>query len=167
MAKINATTDLTREDDVAVLTLDYPPVNALSADVRNGLHDGIEQAAGDPAVKAIIFICAGRTFIAGADIADFGKTSTGASMLQIQAAIEGAPKPVIAAVHGTALGGGFEIALMCHYRIAVLSAKFGLPEIKLGLIPGGGGTQRLTRLIGVEKALEVILSGPRSTLSRL
>jgi 3-hydroxyacyl-CoA dehydrogenase len=159
MAKINATTDLTREDDVAVLILDYPPVNALSADVRNGLHDGIKQAAGDPAIKAIVVICAGRTFIAGAHIADIGKPSPGATMPQIQAAIEGAPKPIIAAMHGTALGGGFEIALMCHYRIAVPSAKFGLPEIKLGLIPGAGGTQRLTRLIGVEKALEVILSG--------
>lgn len=159
MAKINATTDLTREDDVAVLTLDYPPVNALSVDVRNGLHDSIEQAASDTAVKAIIVMCAGRTFIAGADVADIGKPSAGITTPEIQVTIENAPKPIVAAMHGTALGGGFEIALTCHYRIAVPSAKFGLPEIKLGLIPGAGGTQRLTRLIGVEKALEVILSG--------
>ena len=106
-----------------------------------------------------MLICAGRTFIAGADISEFGKPPKGASLPELQAAIEGGPKPVIAAIHGTALGGGFEVALMCHYRVAVPSAKFGLPEIKLGLIPGAGGTQRLPRLIGVENALEVILSG--------
>ncbi|MGA3307447.1 MAG: 3-hydroxyacyl-CoA dehydrogenase NAD-binding domain-containing protein [Xanthobacteraceae bacterium] len=159
MAAINSVTDLTREGDIAVLTINSPPVNALSADVRNGLRDGVEQAAADPAVKAIVLICAGRTFIAGADIAEFGKATGGASLPELQAALEGGPKPVIAAMHGTALGGGFETALMCHYRVAVPSAKFGFPEIKLGLIPGGGGTQRLPRLSGVENALEVILSG--------
>ncbi len=159
MAAINSVTDLSREGDIAVLTINSPPVNALSADVRNGLRDGVEQAAADPAVKAIVLICAGRTFIAGADIAEFGKATGGASLPELQAALEGGPKPVIAAIHGTALGGGFETALMCHYRVAVPSAKFGFPEIKLGLIPGGGGTQRLPRLSGVENALEVILSG--------
>ncbi len=159
MAAINSVTDLTREGDIAVLTINSPPVNALSADVRNGLRDGVEQAAAAPAVKAIVLICAGRTFIAGADIAEFGKATGGASLPELQAALEGGPKPVIAAMHGTALGGGFETALMCHYRVAVPSAKFGFPEIKLGLIPGGGGTQRLPRLSGVENALEVILSG--------
>jgi len=159
MAAINPATDLTRVGDIAMLTLDSPPVNALSENIRNGLRSGVEAAAADPAVKAVVLICAGRTFIAGADIADFGKPPKGASMPEIQAAIEGGPKPVIAAVHGTALGGGFEVALMCHYRVAVPSAKFGLPEIKLGLIPGAGGTQRLPRLIGVEAALDVILSG--------
>ncbi len=159
MAAINSVTDLSREGDIAVLTLNSPPVNALSADVRDGLYLGAKQAAADPAVKAIVMICAGRTFIAGADIAEFGKPFKGASLPEISAAIEGSSKPVIAAIHGTALGGGFEVALMCHYRVAVPSAKLGLPEIKLGLIPGGGGTQRLPRLIGVENALEAILSG--------
>jgi 3-hydroxyacyl-CoA dehydrogenase len=159
MTAVNSVTDLTREGDIAVLTIDSPPVNALSADVRNGVRSGAQQAAADPAVKAIVLICAGRTFIAGADIAEFGKPSTGATLPEIQGALEGAPKPVIAAIHGTALGGGFELALMCHYRIAVPSAKFGLPEIKLGLMPGAGGTQRLPRLTGVEKALDIILSG--------
>ncbi len=159
MTAVNSVTDLTREGDIAVLTIDSPPVNALSADVRNGLCSGAQQAAADPAVKAIVVICAGRTFIAGADIAEFGKPAKGATLPEIQRALEGAPKPIIAAVHGTALGGGFEAALMCHYRVAVPSAKFGLPEIKLGLIPGGGGTQRLPRLTGVEKALDIILSG--------
>ncbi|MGO9684195.1 MAG: 3-hydroxyacyl-CoA dehydrogenase NAD-binding domain-containing protein, partial [Beijerinckiaceae bacterium] len=159
MAAINSVTDLSREGDIAVLTLNSPPVNALSAEVRDGLRDGARQAAADPAIKAIVMICAGRTFIAGADIAEFGKPFKGASLPEISAAIEGSPKPVIAAVHGTALGGGFEVALMCHYRVAAPSAKLGLPEIKLGLIPGGGGPQRLPRLIGVENALEAILSG--------
>ncbi|HEY3721229.1 MAG TPA: enoyl-CoA hydratase-related protein, partial [Roseiarcus sp.] len=159
MAAINSVADLTLEGDVAVLTIDSPPVNALSAAVRDGLRDGMRQAAADPAAKAIVLTCAGRTFIAGADIAEFGKPSKGATLPELQGAIEGAPKPVIAAIHGTALGGGFEVALFCHYRVAVPSAKLGLPEIKLGLIPGAGGTQRLPRLIGPEAALEVILSG--------
>jgi 3-hydroxyacyl-CoA dehydrogenase len=159
MAAVNAVTDLTREGDIAVLTINSPPVNALSADVRNGLRGGVEQAAADAAIKAIAVICAGRTFIAGADISEFGKPSKGATLPELQAALEGGPKPIIAAIHGTALGGGFEMALMCHYRVAVPSAKFGFPEIKLGLIPGAGGTQRLPRLSGVENALEAILSG--------
>ena len=159
MAAINSVTELTREGDIAVLTIDLPPVNALSEDVRNGLRDGARQAAADPAVKAIVLICAGRTFIAGADISEFGKPPKGATVPEIQTALEGSPKPVIAAIHGTALGGGFETALVCHYRVAVPSAKFGLPEIKLGLIPGAGGTQRLPRLSGVENALNIILSG--------
>ena len=108
MTAINAVTDLTREGDIAVLTIDLPPVNAFSADVRNGLRDGAQQAAADPAVKAIVLICAGRTFIAGADISEFGKPSQGATLPEIQGALEGSPKPVIAAFHGTALGGGFE-----------------------------------------------------------
>jgi len=156
MSAINAVTDLTREGDIAVVTINSPPVNALSADVRDGVRDGVRQAAADPAVKAVVLICAGRTFIAGADISEFGKPTKGASLPEIQSALEGGPKPVVAAIHGTALGGGFEVALMCHYRVAVPSAKVGLPEIKLGLIPGAGGTQRLPRLCGVENA---ILSG--------
>src|SRR6202041_1258647 len=159
MAALNAVTDLTREGDIALVTINSPPVNALSADVRNGIRDGVTQAATDPAVKAIVVICAGRTFIAGADISEFGKPPKGATLPELQAALEGGPKPIIAAVHGTALGGGFEVALMCHYRVAVPSAKFGLPEIKLGLIPGAGGTQRLPRLSGIENALDAILTG--------
>ena len=159
MTAINSVADLTLEGDIAVLTINSPPVNALSAAVRDGLRDGMRQAAADPAAKAIVLICGGRTFIAGADISEFGKPSKGATLPELQAAIENCPKPVIAAIHGTALGGGFEVALVCHYRVAVPSAKLGLPEIKLGLIPGAGGTQRLPRLIGPEAALEVILSG--------
>jgi 3-hydroxyacyl-CoA dehydrogenase len=159
MSAINAVTDLTREGDIAVITINSPPVNALSADVRNGIRDGVQQAGADDAIKAIVVICAGRTFIAGADISEFGKPAKGATLPELQAALEGGPKPVIAAMHGTAFGGGFEMALMCHYRVGVPSAKFGFPEIKLGLIPGAGGTQRLPRLSGVEAALEAILSG--------
>ena len=116
MTAINAVTDLTREGDIAVLTINSPPVNALSAQVRDGLRDGAVQAAADPAVKAIVLICAGRTFIAGADISEFGKPSQGATLPEIQGALEGSSKPVIAALHGTALGGGFEVALMCPPR---------------------------------------------------
>jgi len=159
MAAINSVADLSVVGDIAILTIDSPPVNALSAKVRDGLRDGMVKAAADPAVKAVVLICAGRTFIAGADIAEFGKPFTGASLPDAQAALENCPMPVIAAIHGTALGGGFEVALVCHYRVAVPSAKLGLPEIKLGLIPGAGGTQRLPRLIGPEAALEAILSG--------
>ncbi len=159
MAAVNSVADLTGEGDIAVLTIDFAPVNALSAKVREGIRDGMRQAAADPGVKAVVLICAGRTFIAGADISEFGKPPSGVSLPEAQAAIEDCPKPVIAAIHGTALGGGFEIALVCHYRVAVPSAKLGLPEIKLGLIPGAGGTQRLPRLIGPEAALEAILSG--------
>ncbi|HWZ10362.1 MAG TPA: 3-hydroxyacyl-CoA dehydrogenase NAD-binding domain-containing protein [Xanthobacteraceae bacterium] len=159
MAAINSVTDLTREGDIAVLTVNSPPVNALSANVRDGLSAGIAQAAADPAVKAIVLICDGRTFIAGADISEFGKPPKGASLHDVQAAIEGSAKPVIAAIHGSAFGGGFELAQACHYRVAVPSAQFGQPEIKLGIIPGAGGTQRLPRLIGVEKALEANVSG--------
>ncbi len=159
MPAVNSVADLTREGAVAVLTINSPPVNALSAKVREALRDGVRQAEGDPEVKAIVLICEGRTFIAGADISEFGKALTGVSLPDAQSTIENCTKPVIAAIHGTALGGGFEVALVCHYRVAVPSAKLGLPEIKLGLIPGAGGTQRLPRLIGPEAALEAILSG--------
>jgi 3-hydroxyacyl-CoA dehydrogenase len=159
MAAINSVADLAIEGDVAVVTINSPPVNALSQPVRDGLSQGVEAAAANGAVKAIVIICGGRTFIAGADISEFGKPPAPPYLPDVLERIENAPKPVVAALHGTALGGGFEVALTAHYRIAVPSAKCGLPEIKLGLIPGAGGTQRLPRLIGVEKALEVILSG--------
>jgi 3-hydroxyacyl-CoA dehydrogenase len=159
MTAINDVTDLTIDGDVAVLTLNSPPVNALSAAVRNGMDAALDQAIGNAAVQAIVLICAGRTFIAGADISEFGKPPRGASIHALIDKIEGAPKPVVAAIHGTALGGGLETALACHYRVGVPSAKFGLPEVKLGLLPGAGGTQRLPRIVGVEKSLEMVTSG--------
>ncbi|HLX97308.1 MAG TPA: 3-hydroxyacyl-CoA dehydrogenase NAD-binding domain-containing protein [Roseiarcus sp.] len=159
MAAINSAADLAIEDGVALVTIDSPPVNALSQAVREGLKRGVETAEANGAVKAIVIICGGRTFIAGADISEFGKPPAPPNLPGVLDRIENASKPVVAALHGTALGGGFEVALTAHYRIAVPSAKCGLPEIKLGLIPGAGGTQRLPRLIGVEKALDVILTG--------
>ncbi|MGO9771497.1 MAG: 3-hydroxyacyl-CoA dehydrogenase NAD-binding domain-containing protein, partial [Roseiarcus sp.] len=159
MTAINAVTELEIDGEIATVRIDSPPVNALSANVRDGIKRGLEAAEANGAVKAIVLICAGRTFIAGADISEFGKPPSPPTLPDVLDAIENASKPVIAAIHGTALGGGFEVALTAHYRIAVPSAKMGLPEIKLGLIPGAGGTQRLPRLVGVEKALEVVLSG--------
>jgi 3-hydroxyacyl-CoA dehydrogenase len=159
MAAINSVTDLSIEGEVALVTINSPPVNALSQPVRDGLKRGVEAAEANSAVKAIVIICDGRTFIAGADISEFGKPFAPPPLPEALDAMENASKPVIAALHGTALGGGFEVALTAHYRIAVPSAKCGLPEIKLGIIPGAGGTQRLPRLIGPEKALDVILSG--------
>ena len=145
--------------DVALVIVDNPPVNALSWHVRQGLFDGMTKAVEDGA-KAIVLICDGRTFIAGADISEFGGGAPEAAGLpQVQAAMEDAPVPVIAAIHGTALGGGLEVALCAHYRVAVSTAKFGLPEVNLGLLPGAGGTQRLPRLTGVPKALEMMTSG--------
>ena len=159
MAAINEVTDLTLEGDIAVLTLNSPPVNALSAPVRDGIFKGVAEAVANPATRAIVLICQGQTFIAGADISEFGKPPKGASLFDAQAAIENARVPVIAAIHGTALGGGLEVALTCHYRVAVPSAKCGLPEVKLGLLPGAGGTQRLPRIVGAERALEMVTSG--------
>jgi 3-hydroxyacyl-CoA dehydrogenase len=159
MAAINSVTDLSIEGEVALVTINSPPVNVLSQPVRDGLKRGVEAAEANSAVKAIVIICDGRTFIAGADISEFGKPFAPPPLPEALDAMENASKPVIAALHGTALGGGFEVALTAHYRIAVPSAKCGLPEIKLGIIPGAGGTQRLPRLIGPEKALDVILSG--------
>jgi 3-hydroxyacyl-CoA dehydrogenase len=150
---------LEREGDVFLVIVDNPPVNALSWHVRQGLFDGITKATEDGA-KAIVVICDGRTFIAGADISEFGGGAPRAVGLdEVQAAMEDAPVPVIAAIHGTALGGGLEVALCAHYRVAVSSAKFGLPEVNLGLLPGAGGTQRLPRLVGVPKALEMMTTG--------
>jgi 3-hydroxyacyl-CoA dehydrogenase len=159
MAAINSVTDLVREGDIAVITLNSPPVNALSSNVRDGLHGGFEAAIADPEAKAIVLICDGRTFIAGADISEFGGASKGASLFDVQNLMENSPKPVIAAIHGTALGGGLEVALVAHYRVAVPSAKVGLPEVNLGLLPGAGGTQRLPRIVGAQKALEMMTSG--------
>ncbi|AWM78294.1 3-hydroxyacyl-CoA dehydrogenase NAD-binding domain-containing protein [Phenylobacterium parvum] len=159
MTAINPVTDLSMDGDVAVITLNSPPVNALSANVREGLFEGFKAATADPAAKAIVLICEGRTFIAGADITEFGGASRGPSLFDVQEMMENAPKPVIAAIHGTALGGGLEVALVAHYRVAVPSARLGLPEVNLGLLPGAGGTQRLPRVAGPEKALEMMTSG--------
>ena len=147
------------EDGVGIVTVDSPPVNALSAPVRKGLHETFLAFDGDPAVKAIVLICAGRTFIAGADISEFGKPTDGPELDTVFDIIENGSKPVVAAIHGTALGGGFETALICAYRVAVPSAKVGLPEVNLGLLPGAGGTQRLPRIVGAEVALDLITSG--------
>tara|TARA_B100001142_G_scaffold85918_2_gene87311 strand:- start:1025 stop:3115 length:2091 start_codon:yes stop_codon:yes gene_type:complete len=159
MATINDVTNLDINENIAILTLNSPPVNALSANVREGLDIGIKAAIANNNIEAIVLICDGRTFIAGADISEFGKEPKGPSLFEVQEELENSPKPIIAAIHGTALGGGLEVALTCHYRIAVPSAKCGLPEVSLGLLPGAGGTQRLPRLVGVEQALKMVTSG--------
>lgn len=149
-----------RDGEVLVVVSNNPPVNALGAAVRDGLVAAMEEASGDDAVKAVVIRCDGRTFFAGADITEFGKPASGSVDLNtVINTIEASAKPVIAAIHGTALGGGLEVALGCHYRLAVPSAKLGIPEVKLGLIPGAGGTQRLPRLAGVEKAADLVTSG--------
>ena len=159
MVVINDVTNFGTDSNIAILTLNSPPVNALSAQVREGLHEGIKKAKDEKSVDAIVIICEGRTFIAGADITEFGKEPQGPSLFEALDMIENSNKPVIAAIHGTALGGGLEVALTCHYRIAIPSAKCGLPEVQLGLLPGAGGTQRLPRVVGVEKALQMVTSG--------
>jgi 3-hydroxyacyl-CoA dehydrogenase len=150
----------TRQDgDVLVVTSNNPPVNALGQAVRAGLAEAMATAASDDSIKAVVITCEGRTFFAGADINEFGKPPVGPSLPEVIDTIEASKKPVVAAIHGTALGGGLEVALGCHYRIAVASAKLGLPEVKLGLLPGAGGTQRLPRVVGVEAALPMIVKG--------
>ncbi len=144
---------------VAIITVDNPPVNALSHAVRAGLAKQLSVAVADDAADAIVLICAGRTFFAGADITEFGKPARDPSLRDVLAQIDASPKLTVAAIHGTALGGGLETALACHHRIAVASAKVGLPESQLGLLPGAGGTQRLPRLVGAEAALDMMISG--------
>lgn len=156
MSKVGTTEVI---DGVGVLTIDYPPVNALSIHTRTALDEGFRQFAADDSVKAIVLICAGRTFIAGADISELGKNVGGPNLGEVFDLIESGTKPVVAAIHGTALGGGYEFALTCHYRIAVPSAKVGLPEVNLGLLPGAGGTQRLPRIVGIPAALDLITGG--------
>ncbi|MBX3562732.1 MAG: enoyl-CoA hydratase/isomerase family protein [Sphingomonas sp.] len=150
-----------KHGDVLIVTSNNPPVNALGHAVRDGLVKAIEQADGDDSIKAVVIIGQGQTFFAGADITEFGtpKSFEYPALPQVVDIIENCTKPVVAAVHGTALGGGLEVALSCHYRVAVPSAKFGVPEVKLGLLPGAGGTQRLPRVAGVPKALEMATSG--------
>ena len=142
----------TLTDEIGVITVDNPPVNALSHAVRQGLMDALDLADNDDS-RVILIICGGRTFIAGADISEFGKPMQEPMLPDIVNRIEATTKPVVAAIHGTALGGGFEVALSTHYRCAVASAKVGLHEVKVGLLPGAGGTQLTPRLAGVEAAL--------------
>ncbi len=145
--------------NVALLVIDNPPVNALSHGVRAGMVEGLAKAATDEDVVAVLLVCKGRTFIAGADITEFGKPMKAPGLNEAIEAMEQSSKPVIAAIHGTALGGGLETAMACHYRVGVASARFGQPEVKLGLLPGAGGTQRLPRLVGYRKALEMCAVG--------
>ena len=159
MSAVNPVTDLARDGEIAVITLNAPPVNALSQIMREGLIAALRAAEADDAAKATLLICAGRTFIAGADISEFDKPQTGASLRDVQNVMDAAKKPIVVAIHGTALGGGLETAMCGHYRVAVPSAKLGQPEVALGLVPGAGGTQRLPRLIGVEKALAMVSDG--------
>lgn len=144
---------------IAIITVNYPPVNALSTEVRGGIVKCVNTAVADPDVNAIVLTCAGRTFIAGADISEFGKPPQPPGWDELITAIENSPKPIVAAVHGSALGGGLEMALACHFRVATKEAKLGLPEVKLGLLPGGGGTQRLPRAVGPELAAKMIVGG--------
>lgn len=156
---INDVTTLHIDRSVAVIMIDSPPVNALSAPVRQGIAAALHEATDDTAVTAIVLMCAGRTFFAGADIREIGKPMAEPTLRQLQQQVENCPKPVIAAMHGSALGGGLELAMATHFRLALASTKFGFPEVKLGLLPGAGGTQRLPRLIGVGTALSMIIDG--------
>ena len=156
---------ISRDGDVGILTVNNPPVNALSPGVPQGIASGVEQFEQDDAVKAIVLIGSGRTFIAGADIREFGKMTAsgegrrGPGFNAILDRIEKSSKPVVAAIHGTALGGGLETAMACHYRVAIPTALVGQPEVKLGIIPGAAGTQRLPRLAGVARGVEMCAGG--------
>lgn len=156
---MNQPVTVSRDSDIAVVTLDNPPVNALSHRLRAPLMEALEKLRDDPSVSAIVLTCAGRTFVAGADITEFGKPMQHPVLGEIIAVLEKIAKPTVAAIHGTALGGGLELALGCHFRVALRDAKLGLPEVKLGLLPGAGGTVRLPYLLGPQKALKVIVSG--------
>src|SRR6266581_7445094 len=154
---------LTKNNDVAIITINNPPVNALSPGVPEGIAEAIEQLQEDGDIQTAVLIGSGRTFIAGADIKEFGKMTAGKSrgpgLLPLLLKIEDCRKPVVMAIHGTAFGGGLELAMAGHYRVAAPSAQVGQPEVKLGLIPGAGGTQRLPRLAGVAKAVEMCAGG--------
>jgi len=155
---------LAKDKDVAIITINNPPVNALSPGVAQGIAQAIEQVSKDDAIKAVVLIGCGRTFVAGADIKEFGKitsgkTQRGAGLLPLLLQIEDVRKPVVVAIHGSAFGGGLELAMAGHYRVAALNAQLGQPEVKLGIIPGAGGTQRLPRLVGVAKAIEMCAEG--------
>jgi 3-hydroxyacyl-CoA dehydrogenase len=148
-----------KRGDVGIIWINNPPVNAISVGVRTAMIEGVAQLAQNSEIKVGVLACEGRTFMAGADITEFGKPPLSPGLHEAIKALESSAKPIIAALHGTALGGGFEVALACHYRVALASAKVGLPEVKLGILPGAGGTQRLPRLVGIETALGMIVSG--------
>lgn len=152
---------LTQEDGIAIITIDNPPVNATSQAVRQGLAEAIARISEDKPLRGVILACAGKTFVAGADIREFGKPPVPPSLRDVIAGLEALDIPVVAAIHGTTLGGGFELALGCHYRIMEKNAVVGLPEVTLGIIPGAGGTQRLPRLIGMAPSIDMITSGRR------
>ena len=154
------TTHYERRGEVAVLQIDNPPVNGLGQVTRKALLDGLERALDDAAVKVIVVTGTGQVFSGGADIREFNTPAALAepNLLQLIEAVESAPKPVIAAINGVCMGGGLELSLGCHYRIATPDASLGLPEVKIGLLPGAGGTQRLPRAVGAEKALRMIVS---------
>jgi len=152
--------DQSREGDVLILTIQNPPVNAFGVGVPEGLHAGLDTAQNDDTVRAVVIIGGGRTFVAGADIRTFDLPREQSPDLRgIVDRLDQFPKPTVAAIHGTALGGGLELAMSCTYRVAVPDAQVGLPEVKLGVLPGAGGTQRLPRVVGVQKALDMMLSG--------
>jgi 3-hydroxyacyl-CoA dehydrogenase len=148
-----------KDGDLLVVTIDHPPVNAISVDVRRGLMAAMDEAEADASVKGVLLLGAGRAFIAGADIREFGRPPMHPILPEVCNRIEACTKPVVAAIHGPALGGGLEVAMAAHYRLAMPDAKLGLPEVQLGLLPGSGGTQRAPRLMGVEAAVELMLSG--------
>ncbi|MTH76949.1 3-hydroxyacyl-CoA dehydrogenase NAD-binding domain-containing protein [Paracoccus aestuariivivens] len=150
---------IARQGDIATVTVDNPPVNALGLALRQGLWDAVAELDADPAVRAVVLICAGRTFIAGADVTEFGKPPVEPHLPELVARIEAAEKPWVAAIHGSALGGGFEVALGCRFRVALPDASVGLPEVTLGIIPGAGGTVRTPRLCGVETAVDMATAG--------
>ena len=157
---MNPLVTLTRSGAVGVIEIDNPPVNALSQQVRRGLLECLRDASADRRLEAVVLCCAGRTFVAGADIAEFDAPQIAPpDPNEVCAAAEALDRPMIAALHGTALGGGLELALACHYRLALASTKLGLPEVKLGVLPGAGGTQRLTRITGAQAALDIMTSG--------
>src|SRR6204780_2803988 len=155
---------LTRDGDVAIITINNPPVNALSPGVPQGISEAIEQIGKDDSVHAAVLIGGGRTFVAGADIKEFGKLASGrsprgAGLLPLLLQIEDCLKPIVMAIHGTAFGGGLELAMAGHYRVAAPGALVGQPEVKLGIIPGAAGTQRLPRLVGVAMAVQMCADG--------
>ncbi|TAM99462.1 MAG: enoyl-CoA hydratase/isomerase family protein, partial [Rhizobiaceae bacterium] len=157
---MTSTVSVSRHGDVAVILLDNPPVNALSHHLREPLDAALKAQRDDKSVRAIVLACAGRTFVAGADITEFGKPQKAPSLRDLIATLETiTAKPTVAAIHGTTLGGGLELALGCHFRVADRGARLGLPEVKLGILPGAGGTVRLPRIVGPEKAVAMIVSG--------
>jgi 3-hydroxyacyl-CoA dehydrogenase len=148
-----------KRGDVGIIWVNNPPVNAISVGVRVAIIDGVAKLTQDAEIKVGVLACEGRTFMAGADITEFGKPPMSPGLHEAIGTLENSPKPIVAAIHGTAFGGGLEVALACHYRVAIATAKVGLPEVKLGILPGAGGTQRLPRLVGIETALGIIVSG--------